>query len=84
MDNVTYDKLLIKMYDSDDHSTIDKIARELSDANPNVPITLLYKEQESTASIRSIIDLVFMVTIAIMMFLSFFSLSASMSANLYD
>ena len=28
--------------------------------------------------------MVFMVTIAIMMFLSFFSLSASMSANLYD
>ena len=30
------------------------------------------------------IDLIFMVTIAIMMFLSFFSLSASMSANLFD
>lgn len=33
---------------------------------------------------KTIIDYVFMVTIAIMMFLCFFSLSASMSANLYD
>ena len=33
---------------------------------------------------RSVLNYVFMVTIAIMMFLSFFSLSASMSANLYD
>ena len=32
----------------------------------------------------NIINLVFAITIAIMMFLSFFSLSASMSANLYD
>ena len=33
---------------------------------------------------KKIIDYIFMVTIAIMMFLCFFSLSASMSANLYD
>lgn len=45
---------------------------------------ILYVEKEATADVSSIIDLIFMVTIAIMMFLSFFSLSASMSANLYD
>ena len=43
-----------------------------------------YKEAESTEQVRNVIDYVFMVTIAIMMFLCFFSLSASMSANLYD
>ena len=32
----------------------------------------------------SILDMIFEVTIAIMMFLCFFSLSANMSANLYD
>ena len=45
---------------------------------------LEYKEAESTEMVKVIIDYVFMVTIAIMMFLCFFSLSASMSANLYD
>ena len=33
---------------------------------------------------EQIIDYIFLMTIAIMMFLCFFSLSASMSANLYD
>ena len=33
---------------------------------------------------EKIIDYIFIMTIAIMMFLCFFSLSASMSANLYD
>ena len=43
-----------------------------------------YSARQSTEQVKVIIDYVFMVTIAIMMFLCFFSLSASMSANLYD
>ena len=43
-----------------------------------------YVARQSTEQVKVIIDYVFMVTIAIMMFLCFFSLSASMSANLYD
>jgi len=46
--------------------------------------TITYVQQEQTEQVTLIIDYVFMVTIAIMMFLCFFSLSASMSANLYD
>ena len=45
---------------------------------------LMYVEAESTAGITKIIDYIFFVIIAIMMFLCFFSLSASMSANLFD
>lgn len=51
-----------------------------TDFTPN----LMYVEAESTAGITSIIDYIFFVIIAIMMFLCFFSLSASMSANLFD
>ena len=47
-------------------------------------VTLEYEEGEATEKVKKIIDYIFMVTIAIMMFLCFFSLSASMSANLYD
>ena len=74
---------MISVYDSDDHTLIDTIAKDLKEASGLNP-ELLYVSQASTADIRNIIDMVFMVTIAIMMFLSFFSLSASMSANLYD
>ena len=71
------------MHNPDDHTLIHKISKELKTATGAAP-ELLYESQASTADVRTIIDLVFMVTIAIMMFLSFFSLSASMSANLYD
>ena len=39
---------------------------------------------DSIAGVKKVIDYIFAVTIAIMMFLCFFSLSASMSSNLYD
>ena len=71
------------MNDSDDTELIDRLGLALKAATGLKP-TLEYKEAESTEQIKTIIDLVFSVTIAIMMFLCFFSLSASMSANLYD
>ena len=43
-----------------------------------------YLADEQTETVEQIIDYIFLMTIAIMMFLCFFSLSASMSANLYD
>ena len=41
-------------------------------------------EIAKTEEIVKILELVFAITISIMMFLCFFSLSASMSANLYE
>ena len=78
-----YENLLIRVHDSEDTALIDKIAYDLKQAT-GLKSTLEYQEVESTATVKMIIDYVFMVTIAIMMFLCFFSLSASMSANLYD
>lgn len=77
--------LLIRVYDSSDTDLINRIGRDLKQAiNENTVVTLEYEEAESTEQVKQILDLVFMVTIAIMMFLCFFSLSASMSSNLYD
>ena len=83
MGELGYSTLAIRVHDSDDTDLIDRIGLALKQATGLKP-TLMYKEAESTEQIKTIIDLVFMVTIAIMMFLCFFSLSAAMSANLYD
>lgn len=83
VDDILYDGLYISLYDSSDRNLIDLIAKELKQATGLAP-TLTYVQQEQTEQVTLIIDYVFMVTIAIMMFLCFFSLSASMSANLYD
>ena len=44
----------------------------------------MYEKSKSIEGITKVINYVFAVIIAIMMFLCFFSLSASMSANLFD
>ena len=80
---MTYGYLAIRVHDSGDTDLIDRIAYDLTKATGN-EVTLEYEEAEANREIEKIIDYIFMVTIAIMMFLCFFSLSASMSANLYD
>ena len=50
----------------------------------DVEVKEKYKESDSMSSVLDIIDIIFSMTIAIMMFLCFFSLTTSMSANLYD
>ena len=72
------------MHDADDTALIDKITLDLKAASATIRVVESYKAAESTEDVKNIIDYIFMVTIAIMMFLCFFSLSASMSANLYD
>ena len=72
------------MNDPSDHSTIDKLAKALQLANPDVTISKTYESGESTHKIKKILDKVFYGLISVTMFLCFFSLSASMSANLYE
>ena len=72
------------MHNADDTVLIDNISADLKAASTTITVTETYKAAESTEDVKNIIDYIFMVTIAIMMFLCFFSLSASMSANLYD
>ena len=61
------------------------MAREFTEAvGESVQVSETYIANNSMASALHLIDIIFSLTIAIMMFLCFFSLVASMSANLYD
>ena len=74
---------MIQMKDPDDHETIDRLAAALNLATSH-SVDKAYLKDNQTKQVEQIIDYIFLMTIAIMMFLCFFSLSASMSANLYD
>ena len=76
---------MIKVNDPDDHGLIDKIMSELNAATPEyISANAVYQDKAKNATTFELLDLIFTVTIAIMMFLCFFSLTASMTANLYD
>ena len=76
---------MIKVNDPDDHGLIDKITKELTAATPEyISATAVYQDKKKNATTFELLDLIFTVTIAIMMFLCFFSLTASMTANIYD
>jgi len=75
---------MIRMDDPNDHATIKALYKSLEATGSNVKVTVTYEEIAKTAKITKILEIIFTVTIAIMMFLCFFSLSASMSANLYE
>lgn len=71
--------------DGADRELIDQIADEFEKELPeDVEVTKAYVDQENNEGTLQIIDIIFYVTIGIMMFLCFFSLVASMTANLYD
>ena len=74
------------MNDPDDHESIDAITEELKLAVGQVSehVVSFYNEGKETEEIAGMLDLVFSIVIAIMMFLCFFSLTATMSANLFD
>lgn len=72
------------MNDPDDHSTIDSLATALAADCPDALVSKIYEDEDSTAKIKKILDKVFYGLISVTMFLCFFSLCASMSANLYE
>ena len=75
---------MIVMKDPDDHTSIKKIAKDLGDALPEATIKVTFQDSGSSSNISSILDKVFYGLISVTMFLCFFSLCASMSANLYE
>ena len=85
MEENNYRYLMIRMKDPSNHGLINKIGKAIDKATPPaVRINLTYKQVSSSGSITSIVDYIFYLTIAVMMFLCFFSLTASMSANLFE
>ena len=72
------------MNDPSDTKTITKIAKELSDACPDVDVDTMSSSLLDNKKVSKIINWTFYSVIAITMFLCFFSLCASMSSNLYE
>ena len=87
--NVTIDEtwlynVYIQMNDPDDHSTIDALATRLELNAPYCTVDKAYDQGSTTTKVKKILDKVFYGLISVTMFLCFFSLCASMSANLYE
>lgn len=82
MDDIIYVVLSIRMRDPSDQETINALAADL--VTDETEVTITDQDDQDSGNLSDTVDLLFMVLIAIMMFLCFFSLSASMSANLYD
>ena len=78
-------QLIIVMNDPKDHDTINTLAGDLSAAlGEDVRIDKSFEQTDITDKIKKLVNNVFYGLIAITMFLCFFSLAASMSANLYE
>ena len=68
-----------------DKAIIDMIADDFDQAySDHVQVQKSYQDEENTQDVLKIIDIIFYVTIAIIMFLCFFSLVASMTANMLN
>ena len=73
------------MNDPKDHATIDALVDEFAAITPKSgSVEAVYETSANTNKLAGLLQLVFSVIIAIMMFLCFFSLSASMTSNLYE
>ena len=75
--------LYIKVKNPSDRDAVNEIMDDLEEAIGRKPRDT-WSQAQSLNKFKTIIDLVFSIIIGIMMFLCFFSLSASMTANLYE
>ncbi len=87
--NVTIDEtrmlsLAISLKDPKDTTTLNQIVQEIQSVYPDADYIVPSQDAQSTDKVKVILDKVFYGLISITMFLCFFSLSASMSANLYE
>ena len=83
LEDLYFQYVLIRLNDPSDHDLITEIADELEDCCSGEAFKT-YEQVENTDKIQSIMDKVFYGLIGVTMFLCFFSLSASMSANLFE
>ena len=90
MTNTTVEELnmkyvVINMKDPSDHVTIDALVADLTAAvGDNGSVESAYGSGGDTSKIKKILNKVFYGLVSVTMFLCFFSLCASMSANLYE
>ena len=93
LDQLFISKLLISVNDPDDHGLIDEIVSSLEAKileeegefiSSFITVSNQYSNIEANQKALDLLDLVFYLIIGIMMFLCFFSLQASMTANMYE
>ena len=72
------------MEDPNDTETINSLVEDLNNASDGVMVISTHADLMANGKINKMINLTFYSIIAITMFLCFFSLCASMSANLYE
>lgn len=72
------------MEDPNDTETINSLVEDLNNASDGVMVISTHADLMANEKINKMINLTFYSIIAITMFLCFFSLCASMSANLYE
>ena len=75
---------MIVMEDPNDSGTINSLVEELKEVTVGVSVISTQETKSTNESINKIINWTFYSIIAITMFLCFFSLSASMTTNLYE
>ena len=88
-DNLPIMNLMLWLDDSvkNDKTVLHQIADDFEKGSKpgyTMNIKLAYQDKESVEDVLKIIDIVFYVTIGIIMFLCFFSLVASMTANVFS
>ena len=72
------------MNDSKDTTKINELVTALQAVLPDADYNVPSQDSQVTSKVKKILDKVFYGLISVTMFLCFFSLSASMSANLYE
>ena len=83
-DELDYMNLAIQMEDPEDVATIDQLVNQLSQSANGAEIQVSNSIAQVTARVRKMLNQVFYGLIGVTMFLCFFSLAASMSANLFE
>ena len=85
MNETVYSYLLIKVKDPNDHTSIKEIASKFDAAtSESVSTHIVYQERNDMTTTFELLNTIFSATIAIMMFLCFFSLTSATTANLFD
>ena len=87
MDQIDYNTIYIKFQDGVDKETREQIINNLKNAFVvwwGFSVFTAEDESDRLGTTKELLDMTFDGCILVVMFLSFFSLSASMSANLYS
>jgi len=89
LNNTKWERILIKMKDPSNREHVQKVITDLKqsftpDQANNIGIWDHYDNKETLDLVQTILDIIFNIIISITIFLCFFSLCSSMSANLMD